>query len=137
MTAAQTRKLIQTYYDAFNNQDVDGMLACLGPGFVHDVSQGERRKGKAPFKEFLTHMNKSYRETLSNIAVMADTSGARAAAEFDLKGKYLVTDPGLPEAEGQSYKLRVGAFFEIRNGKITRVSTHYNLKDWTRQVLGE
>lgn len=137
MTAAQTRKLIQTYYDAFNNQDVDGMLACLGPGFVHDVSQGERRKGKAPFKEFLTHMNKSYRESLSNIAVMADTSGARAAAEFDLKGKYLVTDPGLPEAEGQSYKLRVGAFFEIRNGKITRVSTHYNLKDWTRQVLGE
>ncbi|MGE0240292.1 MAG: isopropylmalate/homocitrate/citramalate synthase, partial [Parvibaculaceae bacterium] len=45
-------------------------------------------------------------------------------------------DPGLPKAKGQGYKLRVGAFFEIRNGKITRVSTHYNLKDWTRQVLG-
>ena len=137
MTAAQTRKLIQTYYNAFNKQDVEGMLACLGPGFVHEVSQGERRKGKALFKDFLTHMNRSYRETLSNIAVMTDASGERSAAEFDLKGKYLITDPGLPDAEGQRYKLRVGAFFDIRNGKITRVSTHYNLKDWTRQVLGE
>ena len=137
MTAAQTRKLVQTYYNAFNQQDVEGMLACLGPGFVHEVSQGERRNGKALFKDFLTHMNRSYRETLSNIVIMTDASGERAAAEFDLKGKYLITDPGLPDAEGQSYKLRVGAFFDIRNGKITRVSTHYNLKDWTRQVLGE
>ena len=134
MTAAQTRKLVQTYYDAFNRQDVEGTLACLGPGFVHEVSQGERRKGKALFKDFLIHMNGRYRETLSNIAVMTDGSGARAAAEFDLKGKYLATDPGLPDARGQSYKLRVGAFFEVRNGKISRVSTHYNLKDWMRQV---
>ena len=137
MTAAQTRKLVQTYYNAFSQQDVEGMLACLGPGFIHEVSQGERRKGKALFKDFLTHMNRSYRETLSNIVIMTDASGERAAAEFDLKGKYLITDPGLPDAEGQSYKLRVGAFFDIRNGKITRVSTHYNLKEWTRQVLGE
>ena len=137
MTAVQTRKLVQSYYDAFNKQDVEGMLGCLGAGFVHEVSQGGRRKGKALFKDFLAHMNKSYKETLSNIVVMTDATGSRAAAEFDLKGKYLATDPGLPEAKGQTYKLRVGAFFEIRNGKITRVSTHYNLKDWTRQVLGE
>ncbi|MGE0006987.1 MAG: ketosteroid isomerase-related protein [Parvibaculaceae bacterium] len=136
MTAAQTRKLVQTYYDAFNRQDVEGMLACLGPGFVHEVSQGERRKGKALFKDFLVHMNRSYRETLSDIVVMTDASGKRAAAEFDLRGRYLATDPGLPKATGQRYKLRVGAFFEIRNGRISRVSTHYNLKDWTRQVAG-
>lgn len=137
MTAAKTRKLVQTYYAAFNSQDVEGMLACLATGFVHEVSQGDRRKGKPLFKDFLIHMNKSYNETLSNIVVMTDTTGARAAAEFDLKGKYLATDPGLPKAKGQTYKLRVGAFFEIKNGKITRVSTHYNLKHWTQQVLGK
>jgi steroid delta-isomerase-like uncharacterized protein len=136
VTAAQTRKLVQTYYDAFNKQDVEGMLACLGAGFVHEVSQGDKRKGKALFKAFLTHMNQSYRESLSNIVIMTDAKGDRAAAEFDLKGKYLATDAGLPQAQGQSYKLKVGAFFEIKNGKITRVSTHYNLKDWTRQVEG-
>jgi steroid delta-isomerase-like uncharacterized protein len=132
MSAAQTRKLVQTYYAAFNAQSVDGMLACLGNSFVHDVSQGDARKGKAKFAAFLAHMNASYKEKLLNIVVMTN-----AAAEFDLKGKYLKTDAGLPKAKGQTYKIRVGAFFEVKGGKITRVSTHYNLKDWTRQVLGK
>ena len=67
MTAAATRKLISQYYAAFNAQDVDGMLACLGSGFVHDVSQGEARKGKDKFAAFLAHMNSSYKEVLSDI----------------------------------------------------------------------
>lgn len=134
MTAAATRKLIKTYYDAFNRQDVDAMLACLGTGFVHDVSQGEIRKGKDKFAAFLAHMNASYREKLSDIVIMSNADGSRAAAEFKLKGKYLATDPGLPEAKGQTYHLRVGAFFEVKRGKITRVSTHYNLKHWIAQV---
>lgn len=137
MTAAATRKLIAAYYDAFNAGDVDGMLACLGPGFVHEVSQGERRKGKKLFAAFLAHMNASYKETLSDIEIMVNRDGSRAAAEFDLRGKYLVTDPGLPEAKGQTYRLRVGAFFEVKEGQITRVSTHYNLNDWKAQVLGK
>lgn len=136
MTAAATRTLIARYYEAFNKGDAEGMLALLGPGFVHDVSQGERRKGKAKFAAFLAHMNSSYKERLSNIAIMTNADGSRAAAEFDLSGKYLKTDPGLPKAKGQTYKLRVGAFFEVKGGKITRVSTHYNLQDWTRQVRG-
>ena len=56
MTAAATRKLITRYYDAFNKQDTATMLDCLGAGFVHDVSQGERRRGKKKFAEFLDHM---------------------------------------------------------------------------------
>ena len=67
---------------------------------------------------------------------MTDRTGAQAAAEFDLKGRYLVTDPGLPKAQGQTYRLRVGAFFDVKGGKIMRVSTHYNMNDWKRQVLG-
>lgn len=136
MTAATTRKLIQRYYDAFNRVDPEGMLSLLGPGFVHDVSQGERRKGKKLFAEFLGHMNGAYKERLSNFAIMVNPEGSRAAAEFDLHGKYIATDPGLPKAKGQSYKLRVGAFFEVKDGKITRVSTHYNLNDWKKQVSG-
>ena len=136
MTAAATRKLVQRYYDAFNAQDVDGMLDCLSPSFVHDVSQGERRKGKKKFAEFLAHMNRCYREQLSDIVVMTNTDGSRAAAEFRLKGKYLQTDEGLPEAQGQTYRLNGATLFEVKDGKIARVSTHYNLKDWVRQVAG-
>lgn len=136
MTAAATRKLINCYYSAFNARDTDAMLDLLGPGFVHDVSQGERRRGRKKFAEFLAHMHTCYDEHLSDIVVMSSTDGTRAAAEFRLNGRYLSTDEGLPPATGQIYKLTVGAFFDVRDGRITRVSTHYSMPEWTRQVAG-
>ena len=51
-----------------------------------------------------------------------------------MNGTYLVTDPGLPEARGQTYRLPAGSFFEVENGLITRVTTYYNLADWVKQV---
>jgi steroid delta-isomerase-like uncharacterized protein len=51
-----------------------------------------------------------------------------------IHGTYLATQDGLPEARGQAYVLPVGSFFTLRDGLIARVSTHYNLADWIRQV---
>ena len=51
-----------------------------------------------------------------------------------MNGTYLQTDEGLPEAKGQTYVLPAGTFFTIRDGKIARVTTYYNLADWMRQV---
>ncbi|MFM8801313.1 MAG: hypothetical protein ACKOEE_12280, partial [Tagaea sp.] len=39
-----------------------------------------------------------------------------------------------PPARGQRYTLRVGAFFDLADGKIARVSNHYNVKAWLDQV---
>ncbi|OYV63104.1 MAG: isopropylmalate/homocitrate/citramalate synthase, partial [Acidiphilium sp. 21-62-4] len=83
---------------------------------------------------FLDHMNISYRERLTDIVVMPAADGTRAAAEFIVHGAYLRTDPGLPEAHGQNYVLPAGAFFEIRDGLITRVTNYYNLENWLNQV---
>jgi steroid delta-isomerase-like uncharacterized protein len=77
-----------------------------------------------------------YRERLEGIAVMVSKDGSRAAAEFNVHGEYLVTDSGLPEAKGQTYVLPAGTFFAIRDGKIARVTTYYNLTDWIAQVSG-
>lgn len=131
-----TRDLIEHYYDAFNRGDGAAMLACLGEDVVHDINQGERQEGKAAFAAFLAHMDRCYRERLSDIAIMVDDSGARAAAEFVVHGEYLATDEGLPDATGQRYVLPAGTFFEVRDGLIRRVSVYYNLVDWTRQVGG-
>ncbi|MEQ1841911.1 MAG: nuclear transport factor 2 family protein, partial [Verrucomicrobiales bacterium] len=62
--------------------------------------------------------------------------GDRSAAEFFIRGTYLKSDEGLPPANGQTYHLRVGAFFEVADGRITRVTNYYNLPDWIRQVGG-
>mgnify|MGYP003905246375 CR=1 FL=1 len=53
-----------------------------------------------------------------------------------MHGAYLATDEELPPARGQAYVLPAGAFFDVNAGLITRVSTHYNLKDWIAQVGG-
>jgi len=49
-------------------------------------------------------------------------------------GEYLADDDGLPPARGQAYVLPAGAFFEIEEGKVARISNHYNLNDWIAQV---
>jgi steroid delta-isomerase-like uncharacterized protein len=81
-------------------------------------------------------MDRCYKERLSDIVIMANDAGTRAAAEFVVHGKYLATDEGLPEANGQTYLLPAGAYFDLAEGKIARVSVYYNLADWTRQVGG-
>lgn len=132
----ETAKLIRSYYDAFNAGDTDAMLDQLTEDVIHDVNQGERRLGKESFRAFNASMTQNYKETLTEIAVMVSKDGSRAAAEFVVNGTYLNTDSGLPPATGQNYVLPAGTFFEVRDGKISRVTTYYNLVDWTNQVTG-
>ena len=129
-----TKTLIAAYYDAFNAGRTDEMLALLHDEVEHYVNEGGIRKGKALFADFNRHMTESYKETLTDMVIFANEAGDRAAAEFVVNGTYLKTDEGLPEAKGQTYRLPAGSFFTIRDGKIARVTTYYNLADWTRQV---
>jgi steroid delta-isomerase-like uncharacterized protein len=101
---------------------------------VHDINQGPREVGRERFAAFLQHMAECYQEQLLDIAIMGDASGTRFAAEFSVVGKYLRADDGLPAAHGQAYRLPAGAFLEVAGGRITRVTTYYNLRDWLAQV---
>ena len=131
MTATE---LVQAYYAAFNAGDMPAFLDLLADDVVHDINQGERQVGKATFAAFMDKMNRCYRERLADIVVMQNAAGDRAAAEFVVHGEYLADDEGLPPANGQTYVLPAGAFFEIRNGKVARISNYYNLNDWVAQV---
>ncbi|WP_323810157.1 ketosteroid isomerase-related protein [Sphingobium baderi] len=126
--------LLSRYYEAFNRGDAEAMLGLLTEDVVHEPSQGEPRQGKTAFAAFLDHMNRCYKERVIDPVFLSSGDGTRAAAEFQLEGEYLQTDSDLPPARGQRYRLRVGAFFDIVDGRIARVSNHYNLADWLRQV---
>lgn len=126
--------LIQRYFAAFNAKDPAGMIACVSGNVLHDVNQGGRREGVELFRDFLAHMNRCYDEQAINLVVMAAPGAGRGAAEFVIEGRYLSTDTGLPKAKGQTYRIACGSFFEMANGKITRVTTYYNLADWLKQI---
>lgn len=130
----QTHALITRYYAAFNAADTEAMIACLAPDVAHHVNEGQIRTGTGAFRQFCAHMTRCYRENLTDITIMVSADGSRAAAEFTVNGTYLVTDAGLPEARGQTYTLPAGGFFSVKDGKITRVVTYYNLADWMAQV---
>lgn len=134
MSRAATIALLERYYAAFNAGDWQAMLDCLADDVAHDTNQGSRQSGKTAFTAFLGHMERCYRERLTDIVLMASEDGARAAAEFVVHGQYFATDEGLPEAAGQTYVLPAGAFIAVADGKITRLTMYYNLADWTAQV---
>ncbi|HEY2132863.1 MAG TPA: ketosteroid isomerase-related protein [Acetobacteraceae bacterium] len=136
MTDAE--RLVRAYYAAFDDADAEAFLALLTEDVVHDISQGGREVGKPAFRRFVAHMSHCYRETITDLVVMTDATGTRAAAEFTVHGSYTATDPGVPAgtapASGQSYTLPAGAFFTLRDGRVARISNHYNLGDWIAQV---
>lgn len=136
MSQQDTIALITNYYAAFNRGDWEGMLAHLTDDVVHDLNQGARESGREAFRAFLARMDRSYSERLEDIVVSTAPDGARAAAEYVVHGTYKADDEGLPPAKGQKYVLPGGAFFDIRDGRIARVTNYYNLQDWIAQVGG-
>jgi steroid delta-isomerase-like uncharacterized protein len=136
MSLQETIALIENYYAAFNRGDWEAMLAHLTEDVVHDLNQGAREKGRTAFRAFLARMDASYSEQLADIVVSATPDGTRAAAEYVVHGTYKASDEGLPPARGQKYVLPGGAFFDIKDGRIARVTNYYNLQDWIAQVGG-
>jgi steroid delta-isomerase-like uncharacterized protein len=126
--------IIATYLAAFNRGDWSGMLALLADDVVHDINQGGAEHGKPAFAAFLDRMARCYREELRDIVIMVGADGARAAAEFQVHGEYLAQDAELPPARGQRYALPAGAFFALKDGRISQVTMYYNLPEWLRQV---
>lgn len=49
----QAIELIQKYYQAFNDGDMETFLSLLTDDVVHDINQGGREQGKAAFAEFM------------------------------------------------------------------------------------
>lgn len=129
-----SKSVIAAYFRAFNAGRTDAMLDLMSDDVEHHVNEGKIRAGKRLFASFNNHMTDCYRENLTDMVILTDDTGQRAAAEYIVNGTYLKTDPGLPEATGQTYRLPAGSFFTLREGKIARVTTYYNLSDWLAQI---
>lgn len=127
-------EIVKQYYAAFNAKDYSAMLALLDTEVRHEPNQGEPRIGKQKFEEFLQIMDDCYDETLTNLVFYTAEHGEKIACEFTVNGIYKKADEGLPPAHGQSYVLPAASFLEVKNGKIIRVATFYNLPLWLKLV---
>lgn len=129
--------LVRDYIGALNADNTDGVLELMSDDVIHDVNQGERRRGRDRYRAFHARMMHHYEERLHDPVVMVSRDGTRAAVEYNVKGVYKVTEQGLPPASEQPYALPGGTFFEIENGRISRITTYLNMTDWLTQIMIE
>lgn len=134
MSEDRTRRLLEGYFDALNAGERSAVLACLSDDVAHDINENGREIGKEKFRWFLATRARHFREELSDLTLMIGRGGGRAAAECTLRGTYLATADGLPEARGQHYSIAAGIFFEIDEGVVSRLTTYYNLAALARQL---
>lgn len=132
----QTRALatMRAYYEALDRHDPAAVVALLDDDVVHELNQGPREVGKTAFREFLQRMEYCYHEQLVDIRILCSADGTHAAAEYTVIGEYVADDIGMPPARNQRYRMPGAAFFALREGRICRVSDHYNLQEWFSQV---
>ena len=127
-------EIVQEYYSNFNNKNWQGMLGLVSDDIRHEPNQGEPRIGLDKFTEFLQMMDTSYEETLTDLTFFTTPDDARVAVEFTVNGIYKKGEDGMPEAHGQTYVLPAAAFLEVKDSKISRVTTYYNLPHWISLV---
>ncbi|ARS47833.1 MULTISPECIES: nuclear transport factor 2 family protein [Pseudomonadaceae] len=131
---AAVRDLLQRYFQALNDRDARACLALVSADVTLEPNQGFVEHGREAFAAYLERHMRCYRESLEQLVILTEPDGRHAACEYRVQGEYLATDEGLPEACGQRYEARVGAFFEMQDGLISRISLHFNLPDWLAQV---
>jgi len=135
MNEVSALEIVKKYFAAFNEGRTKDMLDLLHPEVQHDRNQDKTHVGLEAFIKFMAHMDACYKEELKNMTYfVSPTASHRISVEFDVHGTYLKTDGNLPEARGQKYVVPAGSFLEIKEGKIKRVTTYYNLPQWIKMV---
>jgi steroid delta-isomerase-like uncharacterized protein len=129
-----TLEIVQQYYQYFNQKNWDGMLSLVDTEIRHETNQGEVRIGLDKFTLFLQKMDECYDEHLTDMVFFTEVSNERIAIEFTVNGIYKKGDEDLPPAHNQTYNLPAAAFLAVKNGKITRITTYYNLQLWIELV---
>jgi steroid delta-isomerase-like uncharacterized protein len=133
---AAARSLVERLVAALNDRSVEAVLDLVGDDVAFDPPLGGRVVGREAVETALIHRLRCWRETLSDLVVMATEDGFRASAEFTARGTYEATDAGMPAADGQRYSLAGGLFVEIDDGRIVRVTEHRNVSLWMAQLAG-
>lgn len=134
MSRQATENLIQAYLDAANKGDNAAILALMDEDIAFDVNQSTRQIGKDNLKLFLATKTAHSKEQLADAVIFSSEDGSRAAAEFTWKGSYIATIEGFPKANGQRFSMMGGLFFEVEDGKFTRITSHRDMNEWKRQI---
>jgi steroid delta-isomerase-like uncharacterized protein len=113
--------IVRQFEQAFNRQDLDGLLECFTPdGSYTDTFYGPHRgEDLRPMFERMFREGRGYQWTMDTVV----EAGDRAAAEWTFS--YTVTE-AVPRSAGRPVRFRGMSLFELRDGRIATYREYFD-----------
>ena len=120
------KDIIESFYQAFQKRDADGMAACYHPQVVFsDPAFGQLQGEDARLMwKMLCESGRDLQIEYSSISINNDTGKARWEAFYTFS------------KTGRKVHNIIDAQFEFKDGKIIKHTDNFNLYRWARQALG-
>jgi ketosteroid isomerase-like protein len=119
-------QLLNTFYTAFNNHDAAGMIACYAPDIVFTdpvFMELHGNEAKAMW-QMLAGRSKDLTLVFNNVHANDKTGTAHWEATYTFS------------STGRKVLNIIDAFFEFKDGKISRHTDSFDLWKWASQALG-
>ncbi|MFK7950487.1 MAG: nuclear transport factor 2 family protein [Saprospiraceae bacterium] len=123
--AEKNQQLIQVFFTAFANKDLDTMLDCYHKNVIYDdvgFGKQEGEKAKKVWRFLIQNVDKNAIITFSNIQISASTGQANWTTKYTF-GKRKITN-------------QITATFRFQDGKIIYHKDDYSLWKWSQQAFG-
>lgn len=126
--------VVRKLYDAYNEHDVDAVIACWKPGGVEHLPLAGDLRVPEDLSSHLRGFFEAFPDARTHVdALVADPDG-RVASQVRLSGTFTGgTFDGL-RANGRAWTARMSEFFTVENGLITHMDVYMDNMDLARQL---
>lgn len=129
--------VVRSLFDAFNDGDLARAVATVSDDFVLvDVAAGRTFHGPDGCRQWLETFRTALPDARTEI-VNLFTDGTRVASEHVGRGTNtgpFVTPAGTIPPTGRKVQLRIGEFYELRDGRIAKLHAYYDSATMMRQL---
>ncbi len=131
MSAEENRKIVQIFYEAFNDRDFERVSSIVAPNAkVTNVLTGETFEGPPGFRQYLQTWASAFPDARLDVTnIVAGEHGT--AVEFTGRGTNtgpLMAPAGEIPPTGRRGEQRFCDVYKIADGKITDVQTYFDVR---------
>ena len=132
--SAELKAISEAYYTAYNAEDIEGQIKIMADDVIYHSNSDKIRTGTQAYRKYTEGLFKEIDEKCIDIKYFVDEAQGVVTAQSRAEGKYVTSSDGLPKAKGQKYNIPVVEVFEIKSGKISKLTTYYNEDLWKTQI---
>jgi steroid delta-isomerase-like uncharacterized protein len=129
--------LVRELFEAFNDGDLDRAAALVSDDFeLTDVAAGQPFHGPEGCRQWLGTFLTALPDARTEL-VNLFSDGSRVATEHVGRGTHsgpLATPAGTIPATGRTVELRFAELYEVRDGKLARMTAYYDSGTLMRQL---